>query len=59
MTENSHDRHASTSAKAKRHQIRWDAVAATIASFTGFLALLVAGYTLVSSATPRISSASR
>ncbi|MGN6789869.1 MAG: hypothetical protein ACTHJP_10090 [Rhodanobacteraceae bacterium] len=36
---------ASTPTAAERREIKWDAVAAIIASLVGFLALLVAGYT--------------
>lgn len=45
MQETNHDQHAPAPAKSERDQVRWDALAAIIASLVGFLALLVAGYT--------------
>lgn len=45
MTEANHDPNPSTPAKTERRQVKWDAIAAIIASLIGFLALLVGGYT--------------
>src|SRR5574337_1320009 len=45
MTEARRNQELPASAKAARREIRWDAVAAIIATLVAFLALLVAGYT--------------
>lgn len=45
MTETDRDQNATARAEIQHREIRWDAVAAIIASLIGFLALIVAGYT--------------
>lgn len=45
MAETDHDENASNPAKPERRPVKWDAVAAVIASFVGLLALVIAGYT--------------